>query len=215
MVDAARNTEWDLGKRVVVGYSNGSVRVIDVKTESAVKVDSSSNFNGSVIAVTCHADNVVAIAGSLDGDVKLFNTNTGKVLQSLSTEQFNSGGLQHKYSIEAVGFCSSVQHLALFADIRGTIIVYDTNNQVARHVITQPAGVTRFCFPPSSPYVFVGSTDGVVRQYDVLAGKLLCKLVGHESEIMSLSSDGTGSILASTSNDKIVRIFNVSSSNKS
>ncbi|XP_018012161.1 angio-associated migratory cell protein [Hyalella azteca] len=200
------------GKRAVVGYSNGSVRVLDIKSEAAVKLDPLSSFSDAVIAVACHPDNVIAIAGSQDGDVKIFNTNTGKAIHNLSVEQFNSG---EKQSIEAVGFCSSVPHLAMFADVRGTIVIYDTNNQVARHVIRVPAGVTRFCFPSSSSSVFVGCTDGVIRHYDALTGKLLAKLVGHSSEVMSLSLDGSGSILASSSNDKVVRIYNVSSCSKS
>ncbi|KAA0193632.1 hypothetical protein HAZT_HAZT004399 [Hyalella azteca] len=199
-------------KRAVVGYSNGSVRVLDIKSEAAVKLDPLSSFSDAVIAVACHPDNVIAIAGSQDGDVKIFNTNTGKAIHNLSVEQFNSG---EKQSIEAVGFCSSVPHLAMFADVRGTIVIYDTNNQVARHVIRVPAGVTRFCFPSSSSSVFVGCTDGVIRHYDALTGKLLAKLVGHSSEVMSLSLDGSGSILASSSNDKVVRIYNVSSCSKS
>lgn len=72
------------GKRAAVGYHSGTIRVIDLKTETVVSTlaydpDRSYGHSSVVTTLDCHTDNNLLISASLEGKAILSTANNGKV----------------------------------------------------------------------------------------------------------------------------------------
>ena len=68
------------GRRVVLGYEDGVVKVWDLKEGNPlVSVAQPQGHSASVTSLAAHNDNVLLLSGSEDSTAKLMNTNTGKV----------------------------------------------------------------------------------------------------------------------------------------
>ncbi|KAG7271251.1 hypothetical protein CRUP_003482 [Coryphaenoides rupestris] len=67
------------GKRAVVGYEDGSVRVWDLKQGNALHVvKGRDSHQGAVTCLASNKDGSLVVTGSVDGSAKLINTVTGK-----------------------------------------------------------------------------------------------------------------------------------------
>lgn len=57
-----------LGKRIAVGYKDGVIRVIDLKTSSVLSTISSALGHSSAItAIDCYSDNNLILSADVDG----------------------------------------------------------------------------------------------------------------------------------------------------
>uniref|UniRef100_A0A4W3HC69 Angio-associated, migratory cell protein n=1 Tax=Callorhinchus milii TaxID=7868 RepID=A0A4W3HC69_CALMI len=69
------------GKRAVVGYEDGTVRVWDLKQGSPLHVVKGAEGHcGPLTCVACDRNGSLVLTGSVDCTVKLLNTTTGKVV---------------------------------------------------------------------------------------------------------------------------------------
>lgn len=68
------------GKRLVVGYEDGLIRVVDLKTCTVTAtLPSSSGHSATITSIDCHLDNNLILSGSDDGKTIVSSANTGKV----------------------------------------------------------------------------------------------------------------------------------------
>ena len=68
------------GRRLAVGYVDGTVKVFDLKTLNVTQqLSKASAHTSAVSCLSCSRDNTLVATGSLDTCAKLFNTQTGKV----------------------------------------------------------------------------------------------------------------------------------------
>lgn len=208
------------GKRLVVGYSDGKTRVVDIKSQEALMVEPRGYHKGEVLAVACHPENILALTGGSDGIANVINTNSGKVVGQIDMERLSSSPSSSSQDpsfeecgggVEAIGFCSSNPSLAVVTDINGVIVVYEMTRQIVRHVLRQAAGISRLVMAPESSLCYTGGLDGMVRCWDLPEGKLLNRYTGHTDAVLGLSIDGSGKILLSCSDDSTARVFSVGS----
>ena len=67
------------GKRILVGYSDGSMRLFDLKSGDVVHSLTGNNAHTSAVtSLDARADNVLVASGGVDAVAKLFNTQSGK-----------------------------------------------------------------------------------------------------------------------------------------
>ncbi|XP_070969077.1 angio-associated migratory cell protein-like isoform X2 [Oncorhynchus clarkii lewisi] len=67
------------GKRAVVGYEDGNVRLWDLKQGNATHViKGHDGHQGALTCLACNKDGSLVLTGSVDGRAKLINTATGK-----------------------------------------------------------------------------------------------------------------------------------------
>jgi len=73
------------GKRVCVGYADGAVKLLDLKSGSSIFsiAAGKSGHDAEVTCVDCHVSDNVLITGSVDSTALLVNINTGKVMKSI------------------------------------------------------------------------------------------------------------------------------------
>ncbi len=75
--------EITIGRRIAIGYVDGSVKVFDLKTLAVLQHMTGGQIHtNAVSSIDCHRDNNLIVSGSLDSTAKLYNTQTGKVITS-------------------------------------------------------------------------------------------------------------------------------------
>jgi len=67
-------------------------------------------------------------------------------------------------------------------------------------------------FSPDDTLIVTGCHSGAVQVWDVQTGSLVCGLEGHTDEVFLVAFSLCGTMVASCSSDKMVRIWNVSES---
>lgn len=69
------------GKRIAVGYEDGTIRIIDLKTKSVLLILSPIGHSSTITTLDCHSDNNLLLSSSVDGKTILSASNTGKVIK--------------------------------------------------------------------------------------------------------------------------------------
>ncbi|KAM6945395.1 angio-associated migratory cell protein [Aplochiton taeniatus] len=203
------------GKRVVVGYENGTVRLWDLKNASALHVlKGQDGHRGALTCLACNQDGSLVLTGSVDGRAKLINTTTGKVLGAFSADggggakapKDEAGEEAESNSVESVGFCN-VLPLAAVAYLDGTLAIYDLSSQTLRHKCQHQAGIVHLQWEESSSVVWTCSLDGAVRVWDARSGVMVSELLGHRAEVLHFTINREGSLSITASGDHQAKVF--------
>ncbi|CAL4098661.1 unnamed protein product [Meganyctiphanes norvegica] len=206
------------GKRAVLGYDDGSVRVFDLKTtELAHQFSAGLAQDSAITSLATHENNTLIIAGSLDGSARIYNANNGKVVGTLNCQvnlPSESEGMSNmeetpSHTVEVVGFCPTLPNIAVTGTLAGFISIWDINTQQSRHVIAQGCGSSQLAWHPTEPILFTAGLDGAVRAYDVRSGQALEKYTGHRQSILAIDVTKDGTALVSTSDDGTARVFSL------
>lgn len=75
------------GKRIAVGYEDGTIRIIDLKTASVLSsISSTVGHSSTITTLDCHSDNNLILSTAVDGKTIISTANAGKVME-ISTFQ--------------------------------------------------------------------------------------------------------------------------------
>ncbi|KDR08461.1 Angio-associated migratory cell protein [Zootermopsis nevadensis] len=101
------------GKRMAIGYADGSLKIFDTKTATVLHhVPQGQAHTGTITDMDCHPDNNLLISSSVDGHAVVLKTQTGKILgyfddpffKCLSTAGNNfSLALLYRHSVGLLG----------------------------------------------------------------------------------------------------------------
>ncbi|XP_066467750.1 angio-associated migratory cell protein [Tiliqua scincoides] len=201
------------GKRAVVGYEDGTVRIWDLKQGNSLHVlKGQDGHQGPLTCVASNKDGSLVLTGSVDCHAKLINTATGKVVSVLKAESLvpkPSAGESEEAesnSVESLGFCS-VMPLAAVGYLDGTLAIYDLSTQTLRHKCQHESGIVQLLWEESSPVVYTCSLDGAVCLWDARSGKLISEYRGHSAEILDFALNKDASIVVTTSGDHQAKVF--------
>lgn len=191
------------GKRACVGYSDGSLKLLDLKAGAFSKAMPSGEI-GTVSDIAAHIDNNLIIAG-VNGKAIVASTNQGKVISTLNTQV--PGGTEEQ-NVECVAFSpDNGLPLAAYGTLEGYLFIYDLAHQSLRHTVRQDGAITKLLWDQERPSVYTAGTDGIVRHFDVRSGLLVQEWLGHRADILDLCQSRTGRHLITASDDKTSRIF--------
>lgn len=197
------------GKRLSVGYGDGSLRIWDLK--AADVVHSFSNLHSdNITCMSINNDGSLIVTGSVDGTVQLVNTISGKILSNLpcNGNVGNPSNDDEPDSVEAVALSASLP-LAAAATLAGRLFLFDLNAaQLRLDPIQLSAGVTRLHF--ASNLLFVSCLDGTVVVLDTRTGSELKKWTGHCGQILDMTVASTGNFVLTASGDSTVKRFSMS-----
>lgn len=168
------------GKSLIVGYSDGTVKLWDLKSTTVVQEIESNVTLGHSEAITSIAadpDNGRFLTGGEDGKIVLAN-NCGPLCNLFP----NAG------SVEALAFCNE-QELKLVAcgTLQGKISLWDINRQAIRMECKndEPTGITKILWAPKHT-LLCATLDGSVRAFDGLSGaKKVCE---YSEELLHINS---------------------------
>nr|XP_061802923.1 angio-associated migratory cell protein-like [Nerophis lumbriciformis] len=198
------------GKRAVVGYEDGTVRLWDLKQGNSIHViKGQDGHQGALTCLACSKDGALVLTGSLDGCAKLINTATGKVVGMFSLnggKAEDSKDEEDSNAVESVGFCNV---LPLFAVgyLDGTLAIYDISTQVLRHSCRHEGGVVCLKWNESSSLVSTCSLDGALRQWDARTGNMVSEFRGHTSQILDFTMNREATVAVTASDDKRAKVF--------
>lgn len=197
------------GKRAVVGYEDGSVRVWDLKQGNAIHViKGQDGHQGALTCLACNKDGSLVLTGSVDGGAKLINTATGKVLGAFTVEGIAKGSKdgEETNSVESVGFCNILPLIAV-AYLDGTLAIYDLSSQSLRHRCQHEAGIVHLQWEEASSVVSTCSLDGALRLWDARSGNLVSEYRGHTAEILDFTINREGTMAVTASGDNQAKVF--------
>jgi len=195
------------GRRLAVGYVDGTVKVFDLKTLNVTQQMSKASVHTSAVScLSCSRDNSLVVTGSLDSTAKLFNTQTGKVLATLCCENSSS---EEGNSVEAVSFCpDTTLSVVATGTLNGKISFWDIPSQIERQTYEQSAGVVKMLWHPQKPYLlFSAGLDGTIRLIDSRNGTLVRDYTGHKANILDIALSNDGKFIISSSDDQTCKIF--------
>ncbi|KOC66125.1 Angio-associated migratory cell protein [Habropoda laboriosa] len=214
------------GKRIVVGYEDGVIRVIDLKTSSVLSsISSASGHSSTITTIDCHSDNNLILSAAVDGKTIISTSNTGKIisiLQSLNNGEHNnvnndqdaesSEGNGDSNWVETAAFCNDPGfQVAATGTVNGEIFIWDISKQILRQKIAQESGISKLLWKANTSVLLSAGLDGVLRCYDGKNGQCLHSFTGHAADILDLYISENGEKALTTSDDSTARIFDISS----
>ncbi|XP_035738031.1 angio-associated migratory cell protein-like [Vespa mandarinia] len=202
------------GKRLAVGYEDGTIRVFDLKTNTMLSsIPSNIGHTATITGLDCYLDNNLILSAAVDGKTILSTSHTGKIisiLQDLNSEQETDMKDSDSNWIETVAFCKDPGfQVAATGSLNGEIFIWDISKQILRHKIEQESGISKVLWKSTTSFLFSGGLDGILRCFDARSGQCLRLLTGHSEDILDLQIAEEGQIVLTTSDDSTARIFNI------
>uniref|UniRef100_A0A2K6ESS6 Angio-associated migratory cell protein n=1 Tax=Propithecus coquereli TaxID=379532 RepID=A0A2K6ESS6_PROCO len=201
------------GKRAVVGYEDGTIRIWDLKQGNPIHVlKGTEGHQGPLTCVATNQDGSLILTGSVDCQAKLVSATTGKVVGVFRPETVASqpnlgeGEESESNSVESLGFCS-VMPLAAVGYLDGTLAIYDLSTQTLRHQCQHQSGIVQLLWEAGTAVVYTCSLDGIVRLWDARTGRLLTDYRGHTAEILDFALSKDASLVVTTSGDHKAKVF--------
>ncbi|KAM6152256.1 angio-associated migratory cell protein isoform 2-T2 [Erethizon dorsatum] len=201
------------GKRAVVGYEDGTIRIWDLKQGNAIHVlKGTEGHQGPLTCVAANQDGSLILTGSVDCQAKLVSATTGKAVGVFRPETVASqpnlgeGEESESNSVESLGFCS-VMPLAAVGYLDGTLAIYDLSTQTLRHQCQHQSGIVQLLWEAGTAVVYTCSLDGIVRLWDARTGRLLTDYRGHTAEILDFALSKDASLVVTTSGDHKAKVF--------
>uniref|UniRef100_A0A8C4FDR9 Angio-associated migratory cell protein n=1 Tax=Dicentrarchus labrax TaxID=13489 RepID=A0A8C4FDR9_DICLA len=206
------------GKRAVVGYEDGTVRVWDLKQGNAIHiVKGQDGHQGALTCLSCNKDGSLVLTGSVDGCAKLINTATGKVGDLKTEKNPTLSNLWDSATCDTVSqLCCSFLNVSLVlsslpliavAYLDGTLAIYDLSTQVLRHRCQHEAGIVHLQWEESSSVVSTCCLDGALRLWDARSGNIVSEYRGHTAEILDFTINREASLVVTASGDNQAKVF--------
>jgi len=199
------------GKKFVTGYTDGSIRIFDLKkgeAEHTIKRGQGAGHLDTINSLACHMNNSLICSGSMDGTAKLWNPTSGKCVGTLlcgSTQEENSSS-----SIECCAFPDDKSTtLCVTGSLDGVVRVWDTPTQITRSQCKVGEGVTKVMVHPVDPLVFAGTLDGAVRCLDLRSGTSVTEFSGHTGSVLDFRVSPDCGQLVTSADDGTCRIFDL------
>ncbi|XP_076671458.1 angio-associated migratory cell protein [Andrena cerasifolii] len=214
------------GKRIVVGYGNGMIKIIDLKTGSVLSsVSSAPGHSSTITTLDCHSDNNLILSAAVDGKTIISTSNTGKIVSilqnlnnreqndTMSTDQDPENGEGNADSnwVETAAFCKDPGFpVAATGTVNGEIFIWDISKKVLRQKIEQESGVSKLVWKGNTSLLFSAGLDGILRCFDAKTGQCTQTFTGHTADILDLYISENGERALTTSDDTTARVFDIS-----
>ncbi|KAG0576923.1 hypothetical protein M758_5G111300 [Ceratodon purpureus] len=189
------------GNWIALGCANlGQLLVWEWRTESQILKQQGHYFDVNCLAFS--PDSQYLASGADDNKLKLWNVASGSCFVTFT---------EHTNSITAVLFLPT-NHVVVSASLDGTVRAYDMIRYRNFKTFTTPTP-TQFvslAADQSGEIICAGTVDGFqIYVWSVKTGRLLDVLSGHEGPVYGLSFSPTSEMLASSSWDKTVKLWDV------
>lgn len=171
----------------------------DVVTGQLVKAITA--HESSVNTVHFSPDNQIIATGGKDYTVRLWNANTGQLLNTLDHQDINS--------LTNVQFSPDGKKIATGGISSGEVHLWEvaTGNKLRSFVRHTDNGVYSICFSPNGIMLATGGADGKIRLWSTNTGLELVKLIGHKTIVETILFSPDGITLLSKCSDNTVRLW--------
>lgn len=164
------------GKRLVVGYNDGAVKMWDIRTNTvALELNPGAAHSHSepVVSVSTDGDNSLILTGGMDGKITIIGPN-GAVGNLFPSSDADGD------TVESVAFSpNQSMKLAVSGTIKGRVTIWDVTRQTIRCECKNPGGydggVTKVLWVDETT-VLVSFTNGEIKAYDARTGETLVRI---------------------------------------
>jgi WD40 repeat protein len=161
--------------------------------------------NGKVYDIAFSPDGSMLVSGSGDETVRLWNSNTGKLLHT----QQGGWWTGHRGLVHAVAF-DPQGHTFASASWDKTIKLWDAETGQRLHALSEyPHVSTTIAFSPDGSLIASGGSSRRIKIWETATGQRVRVLLGHSRLIHSIAFSPDGCTLASGSSDHTIRLWNV------
>ncbi len=155
----------------------------------------------SIFSVAFSPDGQLLAAGSVNGDVRVWQVADYRQVMALSG---------HQGWVWSVAFSPDGTRLASGGEDRIVRIWETSTEQCLTTLHGHTDWIRSVTFSPDGARLASGSDDGTVKVWEVSTGACLTTLQGHTGRVWSVAFSPDGTRLASGSNDRAVRLWEVS-----
>ncbi|RZF42208.1 hypothetical protein LSTR_LSTR004357 [Laodelphax striatellus] len=192
------------GLRVLLAYSDGTVKVFDLKACTVIATFAAESCANCLDA---HSDNNLIAVGYGNGQVMLYKTNPAKLVTVFDEEK--SDNLPYA---ECIRFSPDPNLPYLVTGfLNGCINVWDLSKQALRHRLNATFGVARLLWDKHTLTIYAGLLNGSVIAIEPRDGTKKSELLGHKKNILDMVFSSDQSKILTSSEDKSARVFHIQS----
>jgi WD40 repeat protein len=189
------------GKYLATTNNDGMVEIWNIETRKNLAASGKHANSNTIHAFS--PDGLTLASGSYDGTIQIWDVRTGKERYTLNTGQ--KSVMTFSFSRDSKLLASgSVDRTVKFWDIQA-----GQESPIFKE--TKPKG-RRVTFSPDGKTLAAGDgkdLPGEIQLFDPATGLVRTRLIGHKSDIAALSFSPDGKLLASCSDDKTFKLWNV------
>lgn len=194
---------------MATGGGDGSIRIRNVETlEPTLRIEAA--HEGEVRGLVFHssAGELRLLSCADDGQLKLWNTQSGELIQTLPGHQ---GKIFDCVTREADGFMVSAgaDRLIRVWDFADNVAKGERINDQARILVGHTDEVRGLACSPDGRYIASGSLDRHIRLWDVATGRVVTVVRRHTSHVRTLSFSPGGEYLATAGDEGVVHVWEV------
>lgn len=192
------------GKRSVVGYENGDVRLWDLKNCATTFCLKENDPDNQITSLAAKSDDSVIAAGYLNSKLKLINANTGRTL-------FENKKDNEDNSVESLVFSRSLPILAV-GYLEGEIDLWDLNTFTKRDSIKLESGITKLALGNNQDgdlKLYASTIDGQIKLFDLRDLKELNNYTGHKRDVLDFFISKQNNLMLSCSDDSTCKLFQI------
>lgn len=179
------------GKRLAVGYTDGQVKLWDMKTAAVIWQ------LGDLEDVTCLEINPEGTLIAIAPKSHVIKVSDGKIISQFLNKE--------KADIESLIFGNDLD-IIITGSLSGQLCLWDIGKQALRHEADLKCPVTSIKWGGNSK-LLVSTTDGDIYVCDVRSGTLIETLTGHKDDILSMCVSKDKTFVVSTSDDCTAKIY--------
>ena len=209
------------GKTMAAGYASGQTIVWNMKSYTP-QLTISPEHPSAIWTAALSPDGTLLATGNNDGDVIIYNANTGEKVASLNADQQYGWLKSGKFSqsdlwVSSVAFSPDGKTLASSYGT-GLIVIWDWHS--GKPVFAPFDGhhdiVEKITYNADGSLLASGGDDGNAILWDLnpnIQDHLKTKFVGHSALVYDVAFSPDGRLLATGSGDRLVKIWDVKSGN--
>jgi WD40 repeat protein/tRNA A-37 threonylcarbamoyl transferase component Bud32 len=186
-----------VGMRLVLGCSDGALRLYNPKTREQLSVIRTGS--SPVTAVTYSLDCRLIGVGTLDGSIQIWNAATGERQSQCQPD---------RGPIRSITLISGESRLA-FATAHGDVCSWSAEEPSQPTVLmSSPAQVNKIAINPEARLLAIALEDGACIVWNLAENVIVSTLRGHNGPVRSVSFSRDGLTVATGSDDHTIRLWN-------
>merc|ERR1712136_466312 len=191
------------GMRAFVGFTDGSLRLLDLHT--GLLVQSFIGHRQCVAVVVADWVSLHGMSAGFDCDVLMWDLSNGCRMKTFS---------DHTKEVLDIDVCWGLERFASVSPDGKGVLLFDLRGGPVAHLHGHSGCVWSVCANWLDSVALTGAADATLHLWSLTDGSCLMKFIGHYSgsRIWTVTADWTAGFAVSSSDDRTIRVWDLGSS---